>query len=393
MFGILTKFLKMKKKIECFFFSREYTIIRNPENEFPIVFHIKDATWEEVYVAETYQLVKESRTIYYHRRLDVLKVANTVITDNSDLVIVDEKVLWDKALQTNFTKIIPLDRNLARYTSNTISAFLSKRAERIAGRCISLLGVHGNVWAHFIVQFLPKLYLAEQAGLLDEPLTLLVPNYRDNQLKQLVGEIVERHPCVKVLKALPKVDYCCEQLLYIPTTVYIANHSVYGQTCDCVIPDYVKKLLKEKLVFPLLEKVRNNPVKHEKLYLVRRGTYRCMKNWPAIEDFFVKRGFVLVEPHKLTLEEKADLFYHARYIVGPFSSAWSNTMFANGAKGLMMCNFTRCIESYQVTLGDIGRMKVLQLTGWDESSDIHTSFDISLQRLEEVYNQWINGKI
>lgn len=390
MFGILSRLKKISKTIRGSLYSKEFEIIQRPETYFPILYHIKDETWEEVYLAATYQLVEESTIKCFHGRQDILNIKNALITDNSDIVIVGNKILWDKALQTNFTKIIPLDSNLVKYSQNTASIILSNKEEKIPGYCISLLGVHGKIWSHFIIQFLPKLYVAEEAGLLEKPIILLIPDYHDNQISQLVNMVVQHHPQIIIKIAQPRIDYYCEQLIYIPSTVYLGNHADYIITSDCIIPKYVKFLLKEKLILPLANKVKEKPAKHTKLYLVRRNTYRAIKNWPEIETFFLQRGFILVEAHKLTLEEKVHLFYHAQYIAGPLSAAWSNIMFTNGAKGLIMCNFPRCIEPYASELGKIGKTKLLQLTDWDSSANIHSNYKISIQRLEKVYNQWIN---
>lgn len=389
MFGILTQLLKLKRKTKKRLFAKRYVIIKHPESKYPVVFHVKDTTWEKVYVAATYQLFEASHTAYFHNKQDILLVNNARITNSSDLVIKDKEVLWDKALQVNFTKVVPLDMNLYGYTKDDVSVVLHRKSHFVSGRCISLLGVHANIWAHFIVQFLPKLFMAEDRGLLDGAITLIVPIYSDDNIKQIIQNYLAKYQNITLLEAANNVDYVCEELFYMPTAAYLANHAKFELTCDCVIPAYVLDLLKNKLVNSFIEKVKQQPSEYEKIYLVRRGTYRCMHNWKEVEDFFVSEGFILVEPHKLTLEEKAHLFYHAKYIVGPFSSAWTNTMFANGAKGLMFCNMPRTIESYQVVLGSIGNVEVLQVTGWDDSSDIHAGFEIPLTRIQAAYKQFM----
>lgn len=391
MFGILTQLLNLKRRTKKLLFAKRYVITKHPESRYPVVFHIKDATWEKVYVAATYQLFESSHTAYFHDKQDILLVNNARITNSSDLVIKDKEVLWDKALQANFTKVVPLDINLYGHTKDDVVVVLNRKSRFVSGKCISLLGVHANIWAHFIVQFLPKLFIAEDKYLLDNDITLIIPAYSDGNIRQIIQDYLAKYKNITLLEALPKVDYVCEELFYIPTAAYLANHAKFELTCDCVIPSYVLDLLKKKLVNNFIERVEKQPSEYEKIYLVRRGTFRCMHNWKEVEDFFVSEGFILVEPHKLTLEEKAHLFYHAKYIVGPFSSAWTNTMFANGAKGLMFCNMSRMVESYQVSLGSIGNVEVLQLTGWDDSSDIHSGFEIPLARIEKAYKEFMYG--
>jgi hypothetical protein len=391
MFGILTRVLKAKKAIAGAMFSKEYRLIENPEKKFPIVYKINDDRWEEVYVAKTYQLVEASHTKYFFAHQEILSVKNAIVSDDSDIILADGGMIWDKAYQTNFSKIVPLDKNLYSHTVNTAKIFRYSNTKHIQGRVISMLGVHAKIWAHYLVQFLPKLYHAENAGLLDKDVTILIPKYADKHLEELTMAFGKKHSKIRYEVAEPKCEYICEELYYIPTAVYIGNHGEYEMTCDCVMPHSVMMMLKERLVNPLIEKVKNNPVKHDKLYLVRRNTYRCTKNWPEIEEWFKAKGFYMVEPHKLTLEEKADLFYHAKIVAGPFSSAWTNTMFCNGGKALVISNMIRTIETYQVTYCELGGLDVLQVTGIDLSPNIHTDSIVPLSRIEAAYNELING--
>jgi capsular polysaccharide biosynthesis protein len=372
-------------------FSKEYRLIENPEKKFPIIYKINDDRWESNYVAKTYQLVEERYTNYYFAHQEILLVKDAIVADDSDIVITDNGIIWDKAYQTNFSKIVPLDKNLYTHTADTAKIFRYSSTKRIQGRVISMLGVHAKIWAHYIVQFLPKLYYAEDAGLLDENITILIPEYRDMQLKNTTLSFGEKHTKVKFEVATPKCEYICDELYYIPSSVYMGNHGNYVITSDFVIPDKVKHLLRERLVSPYIEKIKDNKAQYEKLYLVRRETYRKLVNWPEVEDWFKNKGFHLVEPHKLTLEEKADLFYHAKIVVGPYSAAWTNTMFCNGAKALMFTNLARAIESYQVAFCKIGNVDVLQVTGYDVNSNIHTDYKVPLSRIEAAYNELING--
>ena len=45
---------------------------------------------------------------------------------------------------------------------------------------------------------------------------------------------------------------------------------------------------------------------------------------------------MFIQPEKLSLIEKLSVFRNAKWIAGPQSSAWSNTMFSDHAKGLMI---------------------------------------------------------
>ena len=72
-----------------------------------------------------------------------------------------------------------------------------------------------------------------------------------------------------------------------------------------------------------------------------------MTNNDEIEQYYRDKGYIFVEPHKITIKEVVNLFYHARVIVGPFSSAFTNLLFSRpGTKVFIMCNYTRAFENF-----------------------------------------------
>lgn len=358
--------------------------------KFPKIYHIKDETWEKVYVAAKYQFNRAYNVLFRHEQQDISILKGSCVCEKSDVVITKDGVVWDKYYNPNFSKITPLDRNVYAYDKTNVWLKKYVNKEQLKGKVVSLLGVYSGVWAHFIVQYLPKLYYAEKAGLFNETVTLLVSSINDENIREIFEQYSHLYPAIRIVEAYENCYYECEELYYMPSASHVDDDSLYLQTCDVLIPKIVKDNLLSHLVQPLIEKVKANAPMHRKIYLVRRDTYRKTTNWEEIEHYFEDQGFYMVVGANMTLLEKAELFYHAEEIVGPYSSAWTNTMFCNGAKGLMLVNIPRSVDSYQVTFAEMGNMNVLQVTGYDlNKSDTHTDNYISLDRIKAAYDELI----
>lgn len=367
--------------------SQWYPIINNIEEAFPIESQIKEDTWETVHFPELYQLSKSFDLSCYHPAKYISRIGNARVSNNSDIVITPIGVVWDKYYDQIFCKTSAWDVNLIKCKEGQICVANSRKCIEIEGPAISMLGALAHIWAHFIMQFLPKLYFAEEAGLLDGEITLLIPEYSDEHVRQCVSMVLERHPKVRVIECLDdRCEYKCQLLYYIPSMSTAANGGPYLMPYDCVIPQCVKDILKIKLVNPLQKKTETvSKSWGSKLYMVRRSAYRTVMNVDDVENYFISKGFELVEPHKCTLEEKVAMFRNAKIIAGPCSASWSNTIFCTGAKGFMMYPFSRALDTYPHYLADIGNVDTTMVIGVDifrEQTQI--KFNSSIERLDAI---------
>lgn len=367
------------------------SIIKHPEEIYPMVYHIKDATWETMNQPEAYHLLKQWTLQQYHAAQDILQIDDCIIRDSSDTVETKDGVVWDKAYTDIFSKMVPMDTSVPKHTLDKVWIRKAQGRVDIDGECVSLLGVHAKLWAHFLVQFLPKLYYAEEAGLLDREMTVIVPKYSDTHVIEMVQDVLDRHPNVKKYEVddLYQVDIHCEKLYYIPTGSTLSNHAEWLAPFDIVIPKRVLDVLQQKLIKPLIEKAKEVPSSCEKIYLVRRGM-RSMSNIEEVEQYFSEQGFYFAEPHKMSLVEKVSLFQHAKILAGPQSSAWINILFCKDAKGLMLAPLCRTMDAYFGYINKPGMSKLLMLTGDDAIQKIHTDYTIAIEKIDEAYHYLVN---
>jgi len=369
--------------------STRYPIVKNPLDYFELIYHIKDDTWEPLHMPEIYQMSKPYDLEVFHGRQDILLVPNAQVSDNSDIVITDHGVVWDKYYAKVFSKTKGLDKDYISHNEEYIVVRNGSAVENVQGSVLSMLGKFEDLWSHFLVQFLPKLYYAEEAGLLDKEVTIILPQYKDKQVAQLVQDVLKNHPQVNVLHvdgSGDRITYVCERLYYIPTASSVSNHTYFESFYDSVIPQRVQDVLRKNVVVPYVEKIKNNPCKYEKVYFIRRS-FRTAENISDIEQFFVDKGFYMLDPGTLTLEEKVNILYHAKEIAGPASSAWSNVIFCNGSIALLLNTLSRVTDSFSRFLMPVGNVHAMMLTGCDLGETIHANYIISLDELKKAYEQ------
>ena len=349
---------------------------------------IKKDTWETVNLSEIYQVTQGIHFRAFYPAIHLYKFSNASIFTYSDMVIENDDVMWDKAYFPTFSKTFPRDKNLLSY-SNDVVKIKKYKEITIRGKCFSLTGTYAYIWSHFVLQYVSKLFLANKMGIIDENTIILAPHYEDVHLQKIVEAYINKLGA-KIVYLEKNIKYVCDELYYIPTTCSTPNVCKYLLPQDYVMPEITKQAIKESLVLPYLS--FRDDKKNYKLYLVRRNGARKLLNWKEVEAFFDSEGFIFVEPHKLSLEEKIELFSNASIIVGPFSSAFTNIIWCkSNCKVLMLSNHPRTVESSFCELGDIANVSMMYLTGDDtEKNNPHSDFYIDIKKVRECYEYICN---
>ena len=369
--------------------AQEYPIIMHPEEMYEKVYHIKDATWEAMEMPEVYEMSKSYKFTMFHDAQDILLIPNARVSHESDVVQTQDGVIWDKFYTKIFNYSIPHDSNVAGYTKETILVRHPQRVENVEGECVSLLGRYSTLWCHFMMQFLPKLYYCDKAGILKKGVTLLIPSTNDPHIRLLISDVMKKNPTSRLLEVndRDRVEYVCEKLYYLPTAAVLSNDTIFPMLLHQVIPSTVIDSLMENMIKPYVEQIKDEPCAHDKIYLVRRGTYRALDNWQEVEDYFQSLGFYFVEPHKLDWMEKVKLFYHARVIAGPQSSAWSNAIFSQKAKGLMFIPISWTTDSVAGYNIKPEQCKMLQVPGVEDYKSTQSNYHVDLEEIKSAYKQ------
>ncbi|MCB2296786.1 glycosyltransferase family 61 protein [Clostridium tagluense] len=347
---------------------------------------IKEESVEKASFMKVYDLVVSGEVYFKSPRLDVIKYKNSTVFSCSDFILCQGGAVWEKFHMPQFTKLIPRDQDLLKVQNGQL---LIKKPSNYVNVKVgySLCGVHSNVWAHFLVQYLPKLYLIPDIiKTIGQNITIILPKYSDPQIHDIVYSYLQKISGVEILELNSGEVAICDTLYHVSNTAWLSDHVEYISPADSLIPKFVADSLKKNLLvdFSVIDKDKNKQKNKngDKLYIGRSGG-RNILNCYEIEEYFVQKGFVIVTPNKLTLYEKIKLFRNASVIVGPLSGGFTNVIFCEpGTKVLEFANFQRIFEPYAGFLADNFDIDFRAVTGFDEcSSDPHSSYTVPLSKI------------
>lgn len=370
-----------------------YNIIKEPNTQFHKLCLVSPESWDVAYYPPLYGHTKEKRIEIYSPAQYALLLDNARISANSDIVLTDKGVYWDKYNDEEFvTFAMPCDDNLVWFNRSKIGVLPFKRKQHISGTTLSMVGVWSYHWCHFFLQFASKLFYAGEAGLLDQDITILLNENIDNNIKDVVLMYLEKYPLAKICYAKPKTEYICDKLITMPATTPNFNGGKFRLDYKYIVSNLAVEKINKYVVNPIINKIKDNPVKYEKIFLTRKSSKnsaRQLLNYDEIHDYFKTIGFVDIEGSDFTLEQKADIFYHAKEIVAPVGAALQNAMFCNGARCLVFIN-------YNFVEDNCGYSEVhdkvscwINVAGEDLSSEIHSSYYIPLDKVKKVYDGYI----
>lgn len=350
----------------------------------------KEETLEKVCFSKVFNLAEASNVQFFYPKIELKRFYNATIYAASDFIITDKYAIWDKYYFTQFTKLIPHDEDIVKVDNGNI--FISKPNEIFQiENGFSFCGVHSNIWSHFLVQFLPKLYLLKQAiEIVNSKLTVIIPFYSDVQIKEIVHFLLSQFNDIEIFELQKNQSVHCKSLFAINNTAFICDHSTYVNPSDIIIPNLSLNILKVNFVSDIFEKYNIANSKHNRKIFIGRSGYRDLINGPEVEEYFVNLGFEVILPHLLTLKEKIETFNQASIIIGPFSSGFTNIIFCKpGTKILTFANFHRTFDSYLSTFSEFFELELLMLTGIDNGLSITDDSYIDLENVKNAYSQLI----
>ncbi len=374
--------------------SKQYDLILDPNTKFKRIFEIKKNTWEDSSYPACYMHSQEQHLKVFKPAEYIYEEKDATVFLDSDVVLTDKGVYWYKYNQEEFLtwyKGIP-DLNVLSYRKEKIRFYKYFKTKKIEGKVLSLIGVWSSHWGHFMFQYLPKFFYACEAGFFYEKISILVPYNIDHTMLEIIKRYLNNYPKAKLIFAEPRTNYVCETLYFAPAVQYSWVDYNFRIDYTSCLSERVENAIRHYVALPLIEKVKNNKMVYEKIFLGRPATKRTLTNFDEIHKYFMNLGFVDIDPATLSLEEKADIFYHAKIVVGLFGSSFFNLIFGNNTKCLCLTNFKFMTENSYYNLIRNNVSKYINVTGQDENSSYHTNFYISLDKVKSAYTMLISEK-
>ena len=184
----------------------------------------------------------------------------------------------------------------------------------ISGKLAVIYGPAHETWGHWLTDFLPRLWVLQQAGHDLEDLQFLVPpDLRPfaRTLLLLCGLREDQLVRYNYFSELVRAD-----LLLMPTGLRAGNR---------LAPCFA-----DATAFWTARVRRDAATDRPRLYLSRAGApqQRQMLNRDAVENVAREAGFEIVRPELLTIADQIRLFSGARMLAGEYGSALHNSVFA-----------------------------------------------------------------
>ena len=369
--------------------SVEYSIIKNSDNHFEELCQVKPETWDKAYYPPLYGHTKEKYMDILTPSQYAILIPNASINADSDVVITSDGVYWDKYNEEEFmTFAMPSDCNLIHYTNDSVWLKPTINKEYIKGTSLSLLGVWSYHWCHFFLQFASKLFYAGENGLLNQEVTVIVNERADANIIQLVNDYLKSFPSAKMVMAKRNTEIICENVICIPTAFPNFNVGRFRLDYPYIIPQHSIDRISKYAVDPYIKETKGKPARFEKIFLTRKSSSnsaRNLTNYDEIHDYFKSLGFVDIEGAGMDLYEKADVFYHAKEIVGPHGASWQNLMFCNGARCLVFTNYRFVDDTCGYTQVRDKIHSWLNVAGQDENDQYHSNYYIPLEKIKKAY--------
>lgn len=346
----------------------------------------KPETQETVKLMRVLGFIEDGDFTLTYPEIDLWRFDDSSFIGGNDFVIKEDKVFWNKIGAYNFSKNIPLDRNLINYNQNNVT-LRNVKVEKHFDVAFSILGVHATVWSHSLSEYFTKISILSKVLDIEKGVVkVLVPVYKDKQLKQVMYDALNKYERIEIVPIQDGESVHANRLYYLPRPTTFTDHETYVAIGDDVQPQIISDIIKRELVEPLQKNAEDNSFP-KRLFLIRRATHRVLTNNDEVENLFKAHGFYLLDPSKVSLEDKIKFFYNADEIVGPFSSAFSNLIFSKpGTRVLMFSNFQRIFENWLSMHYQHFNIDMWFVTGYDisKNNSSHTSFFIPLESIKSA---------
>ncbi len=358
-----------------------------------VVFEVSKSKTEKMLLMKVINHITSGELIFTVPAIELKRYSNATIFPLSDFILLENGAIWHKSYSPQFTKMIPADKDLLENNNNILSIQNTEKVLTIKNG-FSLCGVSSTIWAHFLIQFLPKIDCIEKLQIhISEEFTVILPPYTDTQIREIVSTLLRNIKGINVLELNEDECVRCENLYHLPNTSTLSDHVNYISPSDVIIPEFVLSYLKNKFVNNQLlfkTEVEKAIKPFRKLFIKRIGG-RNLQEIQNVEVFFQHQGFDLISPHEYSLSEKRKIFSEAEIIVGPYSSGFMNLIFCQpGTKVLVFLNFQRIYELYLSTIANYFEINLVAITGVDDDpTNSHTAYSIPQTKIENAYNEII----
>lgn len=232
----------------------------------------------------------------------------------------------------------------------------------------------GKNYFHWVMECMPRLLLARDAGLPQLPFVVSEIPEQCRELARLFGELV----------VVADDEVLAVGTLYVPYVPAYSPDAPSEIPLACYDDTYLPQLRRE-----ILERIGSLPARppHRVLYVGRRGgtTLRRILNTDAVLEVIAGFDGEVVYPGELTLREQISAFMAADVVVGPAGAGFANMLFCRPGTTVIMLTRDRNVNPshFGIAAHALG-LRLICLAGFPEDpedDDTHGSYFVDLPLL------------
>jgi len=258
----------------------------------------------------------------------------------------------------------------------------------------TLLGPNSFAFGHWLVEYLPKLVIAMESGLLPT-IPVLIDAGMARQHRQALELLLPAG--FDIIEVRPMQDVRARKLWCAPTVAY---HPILARINERFRYDFIAAPPQRfaRIVQAMFERMApaiGSASGAERIYLGRKpGSHRKMQNYEAIEAIARRHGFAQVYLEDLEFVDQLRLMRSARFLAGPDGSAFFMTFFARPGTKLCILNHPHTAVMPTVTaLTDAVGVESTVLTGpfhrEDPDYPNHADYEIDEHAFASLLDVWL----
>lgn len=256
-------------------------------------------------------------------------------------------------------------------------------------RGLHLMHEYGGNYFHFITELLPRLIVADDAGL-DATTPLLIQSGLVDNLLSLLTSVNRNER--EVITLTDRRLYQAEVLDYISDVSSIQDIYVRPRKPD-------ETILHTALVRRVADLIVSRHYRDEggekkpwrKLYIRRGRRYRGLANEIDVENFLVERGFELVSTEELSISAQVRIFRDAAVVIAPTGAAVTNILWCKPQARVFVFMADHEATPFELwpQLGAVSgcSVKVIKCTRTffrDDKYAMHDNFLVDMEALKEI---------
>lgn len=283
----------------------------------------------------------------------------------------------EKLLRKEYDVLIPRDSDIIEIKGKIVR--LANKKDKIHSKvAFNLMGTISFQWGHFLAQYYPKLSFLNDLPKSEE-IDLIIPKNSDPHIKHLIEYELKNYPHIRALEVDIESEIVCEKLYHVSLGTFLGDDGYFPTPFAILISNSTMKFWNKKS----MELVPSDSKQYRKIFIGRTGV-RNLKNYNEVLNFFIDKGFEEIFPHLLNMEDKIRIFSEAKYIVGPASSGFANSIYSQpGTKVLAFINSFRYLDTFLAGFHNYKKHEFWFMTGKDDNlKDMNSSYEININDIK-----------